>query len=175
MPLSQVKSLLEDNYGWALAINWDLPEENARAWYVSEEKLEPRLGERFEEPIADYEQPLSPARDAARLYQALDGLPLDQTAAEFLLAYPEHRHILRRVQTVTRAPYAEIRDNTISSSVLPIDMLRCKLGFFGATHFDPRSDRWVRICMYANAPYPEELGNENADLWAYPELPEVDR
>ena len=41
--------------------------------------------------------------------------------------------------------------------MLPIDMLRCKLSFFGATKFDPRSDRWVRICMFKDAPFPKEL------------------
>jgi hypothetical protein len=71
----------------------------------------------------------------------------------------------------TIAPYGEIRDNTIGADVLPIDMLRAKLSFFGATHFDPRSDRWVRICMYAGAPYPEDLSPDTADLWVYPDLP----
>ncbi len=173
MSVAQARTLLEQHYDWALAIDWSKSDANARAWYVSEEKLEPRLGERFEEPIAEYEQPLSPARDAERLYQTLRDLPAEQTLAEFLLTHPEHRHILRRVQTVARAPYAEIRDNTISSTVLPIDMLRCKLGFFGAIHFDPRSDRWVRICMYANAPYPEDLLPETAEFWAYPEISEA--
>jgi hypothetical protein len=35
--------------------------------------------------------------------------------------------------------------------------LRCKLSFFGASRFDPKSDRWVRISMYADAPTPESL------------------
>jgi hypothetical protein len=48
-------------------------------------------------------------------------------------------------------------------------MLRAKLSFFGVTRFDPRSDRWVRVNMYAGAPYPPELTAENADLWVYPE------
>ncbi|EEE35001.1 conserved hypothetical protein [Rhodobacteraceae bacterium KLH11] len=77
---------------------------------------------------------------------------------------------MRRAQMSRVAPYGEIRDNTIGAEVMPIDMLRAKLSFFGATHFDPRSDRWVRICMYAGAPYPEELGPDTADLWVYPEL-----
>ena len=88
--------------------------------------------------------------------------------AEFLLRHPEHRHSVRRIQLGQIAPYGEIRDNTISDAVLPIDMLRAKLSFFGATHFDPRSDRWVRISMYAGAPYPDELTAANCDLWVYP-------
>ncbi len=169
MPVGRVRDSIEECFGWALNLDWAAPENSARAWYVSEEKLEPRLGERFKEPIAEYEQPLAPARDAALLHSALAEWSAKAPIAEFLLKHPEHRHTLRRVQVAAIAPYGEIRDNTISAKLLPIDMLRCKLSFFGATHFDPRSDRWVRICMYAGAPYPEELSESNADRWVYPE------
>ena len=64
-------------------------------------------------------------------------------------------------------PYAEIQDNTISAEMKPVDMLRAKLSFFGATHFDPRSDRWVRINMFRGAPYPHELADEQGDTWVY--------
>ncbi len=172
MRVAELRAILERAYGWALDIDWSAKEQCARAWYVSQEKLEPRLGERFEEPIAPYEQPLAPGRDAAALYAALKDEDNGGTLAAFLLAHPEHRHSVRRAQIVDRAPYAEIRDNTIGSDLVPIDMLRCKLSFFGATHFDPRSDRWVRICMFANAPYPEELQGIQGDDWSYPPLVE---
>ena len=170
MPVGVVRDLIRISFGWARDLDWSKSEHCARAWYVSEEKLEPRLGERFEEPIADYEQPLAPARDAAMADKVLSEWSDESPIAEFLLGHPEHRHTVRRAQMSHAAPYGEIRDNTISADVLPIDMLRAKLSFFGATHFDPRSDRWVRICMYAGAPYPDELSTQNADLWVYPEL-----
>ena len=66
--------------------------------------------------------------------------------------------------------FAEIQDNTISSSMLPIDLLRCKLSFFGATKFDPRSDRWVRITMFQGYPFPEELHGADIDDMAYPPI-----
>ena len=173
MRVGALRDLVADIYGWALQIDWTQPANKARAWYVSEEKLEPRLGERFEEPIEAYEQPLAPGRDAAALYHALADWPDDTQIAEFLLRHPEHRHTIRRVQIIQRAPYGEIRDNTISKTLLPIDMLRCKLAFFGATQFDPRSDRWVRIRMFGHAPYPDELTCENADFWVYPDEAEA--
>ncbi len=169
MPVGTVRALIAESFGWALKRDWEATENCARAWYVSEEKLEPRLGARFEEPIAEYEQPLAPARDAAAAHAGLADWQDDQPVAAFLLRHPEHRHTIRRAQMSRIAPYGEIRDNTIGKNVLPIDMLRAKLSFFGATHFDPRSDRWVRICMYAGAPYPEELTEANADLWVYPD------
>ena len=107
------------------------------------------------------------------LFRALDD-EADQTrVADFLLRHPEHRHILRRVQIVARHPYAEIRDNTVSADILPIDLLRAKLSFFGACHFDPRSDRWVRINMFRNAPFPHELAEMEFAGWTYPALVEV--
>jgi hypothetical protein len=170
MPVAQVRDLIATSFAWAFDLDWEARENCARAWYVSEEKLEPRMGERFEEPIAPYEQPLAPARDAAAAHAALADWDGAAPIAEFLLRHPEHRHTVRRAQMTQVAPYGEIRDNTISDRVLPIDMLRAKLAFFGATHFDPRSDRWVRICMYSGAPYPEELSPDTADLWVYPEV-----
>ncbi len=170
MTIGAVQQILTQVYDWALDIDWSAKDNCARAWYVSEEKLEPRLGERFDEPIANYEQPLAPGRDAAALSVALTTWDASKPVAEFLLAQPEHRHTVRRAQIAARAPYAEIRDNTIGADLMPIDMLRCKLSFFGASHFDPRSDRWVRICMFGNAPYPEELATSD-DHWPYPVLP----
>ena len=168
MSIRTLKNLIVSCFGWALELDWSSSENCARAWYVSAEKLEPRIGARFEEPIADYEQPLAPARDAARAFVTLGEWDQDITVAEFLLVHPEHRHTVRRAQINASAPYSEIQDNTISEDVLPIDMLRAKLSFFGATHFDPRSDRWVRICMFQGAPYPSELTKANADYWVYP-------
>jgi hypothetical protein len=169
MPLHRVKALIEQQFPWALETDWTAPEATARAWYVSEEKLEPRLGERHEEPIEPYEQPLAPGRDAAKLHTALAGWPDDTSLAAFLLRHPGHRHTARRLQVGANAPYGEIRDNTIGADMLPIDMLRAKLSFFGATSFDPRSDRWIRITMFAGAPYPPDLTGENADFWVYSE------
>ena len=170
MSVADIRQKIRDTYDWARSLDWQSADANARAWYVSEEKLEPRLGERYDEPITDYEQPLAPARDAIRLYDALKSFADDSRIAEFLLQHPEHRGSVRRVQQVATLSYGEIRDNTIDKSLMPIDMLRCKLSFFGAIHFDPRSDRWVRIRMFADAPYPEELGSGDAEFWPYPIL-----
>ncbi|GGO51009.1 hypothetical protein SAMN05444398_101813 [Roseovarius pacificus] len=169
MSTDRLRTLTRDIYRWALDTDWTAPEAQARVWYTSEEKLEPRLGDRHTDPVEPYEQPLCPGRDAARMYGDLTATG-ETTVAGFLMRHPEHRHIVRRAQIAARLPYAEIRDNTIAATVLPIDMLRMKLAFFGACHFDPRSDRWVRINMYQHAPFPHELGARSGDDWAYPFL-----
>ena len=90
--------------------------------------------------------------------------------AAFLLAHPEFRHVVRRTQMAEKYPYMEIRDNLIDADMLPINMLRLKLSFFGATHFDPRSDRWERITMFQGAPFPHEITTISPEGWAYPPL-----
>jgi len=161
--LHQALEAIEEHFSWALECQWT-DADIARVWYVSQEKLEPRLGERAEEPVEEFEQPLAPGRDMAALKRAL----VDSNAinlATFLRQHPEHRHAVRRLQWACRFPFGEIHDNTISAQLKPIDMLRLKLSFFGANYFDPRSDRWLRICMFADAPYADQLKQDNAEAW----------
>jgi hypothetical protein len=154
MRCGELRGILERHYDWALSIDFGRPEAAARFWYVSEEKLEPRLGDRLSDDGVEREQPLCIARLASALHADLATCRDDETVAEFLLRAPEHRFILRRVQVAARYPYAEVRDNLIAADMLPIDLMRCKLAFFGASHFDPRSDKWVRISLFQGAPYP---------------------
>lgn len=157
MSVATLCAILAEHYDWALAIDFDRPENSARFWYVSEEKLEPRLGNRFEEEGAALEQPLCIARLARDLHAALQDWPGDTPLAAFLLAHPEHRFMVRRAQIVRRHPFAEVHDNLIAEQMLPIDLMRCKLAFFGASRFDPRSDKWVRISLFQGLPYPSDM------------------
>ena len=77
--------------------------------------------------------------------------------------------MVRRVFVIEKFPYSEIQDNIIGSNLIPIDMLRLKLSFFGASKFDPRSDKWLRITMFQGAPLANELNNFN-DQWIYNSL-----
>lgn len=163
MSVAALMDRLALDYDWALAIDFDLPENAARFWYVSEEKLEPRLGNRFQEDGAALEQPLCIARLAKDLHNALATWAADTPLAAFLLAHPEHRLMARRAQIVQRHPYAEVQDNLIAAEMLPIDLMRCKLAYFGASRFDPRSDKWVRISLFQGLPYPSDLCPEG---WA---------
>lgn len=169
--IGALRASLTDTYGELLTRDYTAPEECARAWYVSAEKLEPRLGERLHEPIEPFEQPLDCARAAAALFTATARWHPRAPVAELLVHEPQHRVAVRRAQIAADAPYAEIRDNTIASNLMPIDMLRAKLSFFGATRFDPRSDRWVRITMFQGAPFPEDLCPGSADFWIYSPRP----
>lgn len=164
MSCATLGKLIAKDWDWALATDFDQPQDCAQFWYVSEAKLEPRLGNRHTEDGADLESPL----DIARQVKALaNDLPADETpVGRFLVSAPQHRAAARRVQMLATHPYAEIRDNLIAADCLPIDLLRCKLSYFGAAKFDPKSDRWTRITLCQGAPLFDEL--DNADDWWLP-------
>ena len=173
MQLAELKRVLAQAFDWALRFDFEQESELHQFWYVSEEKLEPRLGERFEEPGSERESPLDIARQAQALNDDLDGADDCECVASFVMRHPQHRHIVRRVQVADRYPYSEIRENLLANSCLPIDMLRCNLSFFGASKFDPKSDLWTRITMYQGAPLLDELDKPIVDYWWLPTL-EID-
>jgi hypothetical protein len=170
MRLGQLCELIERHYSWALGIDFARPEAQRFFWYCSEEKEEPRLGERFCEAGAELEMRLGIARDVSALYRILKAPTAQpqERLATFLLRCPEWRHVAWRVQIVDKNPYGEIRDNLLGADCMPIDILRCKLSFFGAIKFDPKSDRWTRITMYQGAPRFAGLDNGSADGWFLP-------
>ena len=164
-----LRGILENKYKQILKIDFSKNENNQNFWFISKNKEEPRLADRFEEKGADLEQPLAIARDIKRLYEALSISKNSSTIDKFLLKNNHLRHVVRRAFIVEKFPYSEIQDNTIGKSIVPIDMLRLKLSFFGALKFDPRSDKWLRICMFQGAPLPEHLKNYD-DGWVYNSL-----
>lgn len=164
MDCAKLGQLIARDWRWACDVDYATPTDCQQFWYVSEEKLEPRLGNRHTEEGAEIESPLDIARQVKALEADL-GARSDNVAA-FLRDHPQHRNAVRRVQTLGLHPYAEIRDNLIGADCLPIDMLRCKLSFFGAAKFDPKSDRWTRITLAQGAPLHDEL--DKADDWWLP-------
>ena len=162
--------LIENNYQWAINTDYHNKNNSYLFWYVSKEKLEPRLGERYNEHGAELEQPLGIGKLVNELYQFLkknSNKIKSFTVAEFLLSYPQYRGIIRRIQTLSHYKYGEVKDNILAKNVMPINMLRFKLSFFGASRYDPKSDRWLRISFYAGAPFYNNLNKQNAEEWGF--------
>mgnify|MGYP003691793801 CR=1 FL=1 len=165
----ELRNILEEKYEQILKIDFSKDENNQNFWFISKNKEEPRLADRFEEKGSELEQPLAIARDIKKLHEALSLFKNSSTIDKFLLQNNHLRHVVRRAFIVEKFPYSEIQDNTIGKSIIPIDMLRLKLSFFGALKFDPRSDKWLRICMFQGAPLPEQLKSYD-DSWVYNSL-----
>lgn len=164
--VEDLNNILKNKYSEILNIDFEKKENNQKFWLISKNKEEPRLADRYVEYGSDLEQPLAIARDIKKLFDKISLIDKNLTIAEFLMDNSDLRHVIRRAFIIEKFPYSEIQDNTISENLVPIDMLRLKLSFFGALKFDPRSDKWLRICMFQGAPLPTDLKNYD-DHWVY--------
>ena len=167
--VNDLKNILENKYTNILKIDFSKKENNQNFWFISKNKLEPRVANRYIEDGSNLEEPLAIARDIKKLYERLSNQKKILLIGKFLIENNDLRHIVRRAFLIEKFPYSEIQDNTIGSNLIPIDMLRLKLSFFGALKFDPKSDKWLRICMFQGAPLPTELKNID-DQWIYNSL-----
>jgi len=176
MTTDALRELIETRYDWALAIDFNEAKANNAFWYRSEEKLEPRLGFVGADPGIERQMPLPVGR---RVRQCFDLLLEDIKAhphsdvIHFLLRRPAQKSIVRRIQTLTKRKYAEIRANLADQDIRPMDLLRCKLAFFGVSKFDPRSKLWVRNTMYQGAPIISDIG-QPYESWFLPLQPQLE-
>ena len=167
--IEDLRNILEKNYSEILKIDFEKKENNQNFWFISKNKEEPRIADRYQLEGSELEQPLAIARDIKKLYEKVLVKKNSLKIGKFLSENNHLRHVVRRAFITEKFPYAEIQDNTIGSELMPIDMLRLKLSFFGAIKFDPRSDKWLRISMFQGAPLPNELGTFDSD-WIYNSL-----
>ena len=163
----ELKNIINNNYKWIKKINFETKKSNFLFWYISAAKLEPRLGERFNEQGSELEQNLGIAKMVYDLLRNINSFDNKTLVCELLLQKPELRGIIKRVQSLENYPYSEVTDNILDKKTMPIDMLRFKLSFFGANRYDPRSDRWLRVSFFSGAPFLSDLNKKNVDSWGF--------
>ena len=165
---------IESKYDWALTIDFSKHEASGIFWYRSEEKMEPRLGHTGVDNGIDKEMPLGIARRVRDCYDQLCQYDNDnpgKNIAHFIVKNPTYNGIVARIQTMSQSFYGDIRENLVHKDVLPINLLRCKLSFFGVSKFDPRSRLWVRNTMFQGAPLVDDFGKPFSDNWHFPIKP----
>ena len=165
--IGDLNKIINDKYSWIKNIDFNNKDSNYLFWYVSAAKLEPRLGERYNEQGSELEQNLGIAKMVNDLFKQIKNIDENQLICEFLLTHPEYRGIVKRIQSLKNYPYSEVQDNVLDKKTIPIDMLRFKLSFFGANRYDPKSDRWLRVSFFSGAPYLSDLNNKNVDEWGF--------
>ena len=165
--IGDLKKIIDNKYAWVKNIDFNNKNSNYLFWYVSAAKLEPRLGERYNEDGSELEQNLGIAKMVNDLFNSIKNLDEKKLICEFLLASPQFRGIVKRIQSLEDYPYSEVEDNVLDKKTMPIDMLRFKLSFFGANRYDPKSDRWLRVSFFSGAPYLSDLNKQNVDEWGF--------
>ena len=95
--------------------------------------------------------------------------------AEFLIAHPELRDLVERIQSVAELPYAFARMNMKHEDFSPLSLTRFVLqALKGMEKTTLYSDRWVRGTFLQGAPIAADITDGSASLdWVYPACPQV--
>ena len=168
--VNELIKIIKNKYSWALKIDIKSPDENFYFWYTSQAKLEPRLGTTKIDHGKEKQLPFDIPKQVQNALKILIKLPDEMTGAEAMILHPEIRNIIKRAIINESFPFSEIQNNLVGKKVRPIDLLRCKLSFFGASKYDPKSNLWTRITLFQGAPLPHQLQEENATEWLFPYL-----
>lgn len=163
---------IASGYAWIDA--WDFaadPEATARAWFYSADSEEPRYGPRPPGSPPPWEIPIDIAHRVWRLREDLRAWSPDTPVAAVVLAQPEHRATVARVQHLAAVPYTELHVNPIDAGFVPLDVQRAKLAAYGATNWSPQSTDWLRVTFFQGAPTRDDLAAGQDPAWAMPHRP----
>ncbi|KQV25396.1 hypothetical protein ASC97_25705 [Rhizobium sp. Root1203] len=175
MSAGRLRDILRNEYAWAFRLDLDIAPAERYVWYKSVTAEEPRRGpaEEVGEGVVNL------GLDLPRLVVALDrdlaAVDPSLSTARFLIAHPQHRAIVTRVQalagTSLHSPHADI----MSGAFTPAHITRLlNVGIHGIDKTRDFLDRNLRGVLFHGAPIPEDIASGTADdLWFYPAEPNL--
>ena len=161
-------TLVRENYGWALELDLNAADARRHFWYLSTDNLEPRHGLRGVDPGEEFETFVDLAGALQDLDRDLASADPERPVAAFLLAHPEHRFVIERVQSVAPYRYGEVRANLLGDDFEPCHLIRFLLTQYGMEKLDPQSRLWVRGTFLQGAPLAEEIAEGHEGDWIFP-------
>jgi hypothetical protein len=175
MSLRRLRELVRGDYAWAFRLDLDADPADRFIWYKSVNAEEPRRGLRRE--VGD--DVVNLGLDLPRLIVALDrdlaGADPAASVARFLLAHPQHRAVVTRVQALAGTAFHSPHADIMSPDYVPAHLTRLlNIGLHGIDKTRDFLDRNLRGVMFHGAPTPADLASGAADdHWFYPAEPRL--
>lgn len=173
MAVSDLRNVIEAQYGWVQNFNFSMPNQTSRFWFYSRNNQEPRRGVRGKDKGLVTEHPVGVAREVVALMKELGVTASDTSVGEFLSLHPKYWGIIERIQSVSGLVYTEAHVNPLADDFLPLDLQRFQLSVYGMENFNPQSTDWLRVTLYSGAPTAADVA-EGADVdnWLFLPRPE---
>lgn len=169
--VAALRALIRAEYQWALDTDMSGPDAYKYVWYKSETAEEPRRGARDEAPDA-LDLGLDVCGDIQRLDTDLAAAEPGLSVARFLLAHPQHRFTVARMQSLRGLGYHTPQANINAEGFVPIDLVRLmNVGLHGVDKTRDFLSRNLRGVLYHGAPTPDDLRSGYTGIWYYPAEP----
>jgi len=172
--VADLAALIDERYAWIddPGLRVDDPDAAYWSWYYAADSEEPRRAPREVQVAGRHHMPIDIPRQIHRLRSLLRAWSPDAAVAEVLLAHPEHRGAIERVQSFGHLTYSEVHDDLLAEDFLPLQIQRFKLANYGMTNYVPQSTDWVRVVLLQGAPRAAELAHGELTDWIYPLAPD---
>ncbi len=175
MTVSELRSLLHEDYGCAGLNKPQLPTETSFFWYYHvEAPYEPRRGRRGQGAIYEFESAMDLPLRISDLQAVLSQYADSMSVAELVACRPDLRAITTRVQSTAGLRYANLRESYIAESFTPFAACRLLLAFYGMEKFDPRPPRSTKGALLQGAPLADEIECGREGDWPFPLVPELE-
>lgn len=168
-----LRELLHANYRWALEMDISRPESSRYVWYKSVNAEEPRRG-----PKDTLDYAFNLGLDIPRLAQTLEDVLADadlkQSTGRLMLAHPELRAFIARVQALDGLRYHSPIMNMMAEDFIPIEIVSMmNVGLHGIDKTRDYLNRNLRGVLYHGAPLPDEIAAGVFDDGFWPAEPSV--
>ena len=97
--ISDLRNILEDNYSEILKIDFHEKKNNQNFWFISKNKEEPRLADRYKEKGSDLEQPLAIARDIKKLHERINS---QKNSLSVDLKYNNGMPVIKEIKRISK-------------------------------------------------------------------------
>ncbi|MBW8637630.1 hypothetical protein K1W69_10575 [Hoeflea sp. WL0058] len=169
--VADLRAIIASEYQWALNIDMSAPDASTYVWYKSETAEEPRRGPRSEVPHA-LDLGLDLPGGVQKLKADLEAFEGDAFLSRFLMAHPEHRYLVGRLQSLSGEPYHSPIANINAGDFIPIDLVRLmNVTVHGIDKTRDFLNRNLRGVLFHGAPTTDEIRAGKGEFWYYPEEP----
>jgi hypothetical protein len=171
MPIAELRRIVHGDYAWALAAPYrDHPPHHF--WYrTTKAPRDVRRGLRGRAEALEAETAMDTVLQVQRLSACLEQAAANAAVADIVCARPDLRHIVARVQSLAGLPYAELREDWLSSRFSPFRSVRFVLAFFGLEKFEAAMPKSVRGTFMQGAPIAEDVAAGVDGDWPFPVMP----
>jgi hypothetical protein len=171
MKLAELRAIIDRRYRWALDMDLGAPGSDRYVWYKSVNAEEPRRGPR-EEVGSAFNLAIDVPRLVHATQAAIDANDPGLSVARFLMAHPELRSFVARLQSLAELRFHSPMMNAMADDFVPIEIVRLmNVAIHGIDKTRDYLNRNLRGVLFHGAPLPEDIAAGAEGSWFWPAVP----
>ncbi|ASR36699.1 hypothetical protein BAY61_18715 [Prauserella marina] len=171
MTIGELRTVLDEQYRWALELPIADERDRRRIWYKSRSSEEPRSGPREEVP-GGFDLSVDVPGLARALRTKLDNYDPGHRVGRFLFDNPEQLAAVERFQALRDNPCAQPYVDALDVDFVPARLIRLMNGaLYGLDRTKDYLNRTLRGLIFQGAPTRQDIAGGNDDVWWWPAEP----